>query len=950
MSKRKSPFKDPFASREAEKYENPIPSREYILELLDAADQPVTHEQMCTMLKLTGEDQIEALRRRLIAMARDGQLISNRRDAYVRLDKIDVVRGRVQGHRDGYGFVIPSEGGEDIYLHNRQMRKVFDGDEVLVRLAGEQYRGKEEGAIVEVLTRNTTQLAGRFFNEDGVQFVRPENARVTQDIMVPPSAYGNAKHGQIVVVEITQQPDKNHLPAGRVIQVLGDHMAPGMEIELAIQAHGIPSVWPEAVIAEAARLSQEVDEKDKLHRIDVRHLPFVTIDGEDARDFDDAVLCERRKGGWRLYVAIADVSHYVQVENALDVEARARGNSVYFPDYVVPMLPEALSNGLCSLNPDVDRLCMICEMNISTAGRVTGYQFYEGVMHSHARLTYTKVGEILTGEGDTREMLREEYKAVIPQLELLHKLYECLRAARDERGAIDFETVETRIQFNEERKIERIVPVKRNDAHKLIEECMLCANVCAATFIEKHKLIGLFRVHEGPTETKLANLRAYLSELGLGLAGGDKPTPGDYQQLLQMIQGRSDANLIQTVMLRSLRQAVYQVENHGHFGLGYEAYAHFTSPIRRYPDLLVHRAIRSVIRSSEPTPHVRRMDTAKPIPKKFIYPYSAADILVFGEQCSRTERRADEATRDVVSWLKCEYLRDQVGAVYNGHVSAVTSFGLFVELNDLYVEGLIHITSLPHDYYRFEPAQHRLMGERTRKVFGLGDSLVVRVVRVDLDNRKIDFELESDAAIRRPKSQVKPKIAKRDAKIAVKKAAKTTMKSTAKTATAATGKKPAVNNAVVKKENIKNENVKNENVKKANVKKTAIERTVDKKSSATKLSAKTTAVKTTAVKASGAKDKKVESNKSKAVVAPKIATAKKAVAVKAPESKKAKSVAKASKAASEVSHGHKDAKTTSKKPSATVQSSPPGAARGKDVAGVAKKAVKKTVAKPKATQ
>ena len=788
MTKRKTPPQDPFAAREAEKYDNPIPSREYILELLDSADQPVTHAQMCDILKLTNEDQIEALRRRLIAMARDGQLISNRRDAYLRLDKIDVIRGRVQGHRDGYGFVIPASGGDDIYLHNRQMRKVFDGDEVLVRLSGEQYRGKEEGAIVEVLARNTSQLAGRFFNEDGVQFVRPENARITQDIMVPFGAYGGATHGQIVVVEITQQPDKNRLPMGRVIQVLGDHMAPGMEIELAIQAHGIPSVWPQDVVAEAAQLPVEVAAADKKHRVDVRHLPFVTIDGEDARDFDDAVLCERRRGGWRLYVAIADVSHYVKINSSLDMEARARGNSVYFPDYVVPMLPEALSNGLCSLNPQVDRLCMVCEMNITDAGKITGYEFYEGVMYSHARLTYTKVGKILTEDTDEAKDLRAEYKQVVPQLELLHKLYQCLRVARDERGAIDFDTVETRIQFNAERKIERIIPVKRNDAHRLIEECMLCANVCAARFIEKHNLVGLFRVHEGPTEQKLTNLREFLSELGLGLAGGSEPTSGDYQQLMQMIQGRSDANMIQTVMLRSLRQAMYQVENHGHFGLGYDAYTHFTSPIRRYPDLLVHRAIRSVIRSEMPTSHVRRVEGAKPIPTRNIYPYSANDMVVFGEQCSMTERRADEATRDVVSWLKCEYLRDQVGAVFDGHVSAATGFGLFVELNDLYVEGLVHITALPHDYYRFEPAQHRLVGERTRRVFGLGDELVVRVVRVDLENRKIDFELASDKAVRRPKKAVVPiatkKADKKKARASADGAKGPTKKSTASQKTA----------------------------------------------------------------------------------------------------------------------------------------------------------------------
>ena len=764
LVKRKKISSDPFAAREAEKYQNPVPSREYILELLDSAEHPITHEQMCELLNIVDEERIEALRRRLIAMARDGQLISNRRNAYVRSDKIDMVRGVVQGHRDGYGFIIRADGGEDIYLHNRQMRKVFDGDEVLVRLSGEQYRGKEEGAIIEVLSRNTTQLAGRFSNENGLQFVRPENSRITQDIMVPFGGYGGATHGQIVVVEITLQPDKNRLPAGRVIQVLGDHMAPGMEIELAIQAHGIPNFWPDDVKKEAATLSSEVTAQDKKHRIDLRDLPLVTIDGEDARDFDDAVYCEKRRGGWRLFVAIADVSHYVEVESALDKEAIARGNSVYFPDFVVPMLPEALSNGLCSLNPEVDRLCMVCEMNISPAGRITTFEFYEAVMHSHARLTYNKVDKLLRGEDAEAEQLRKDYVHVMPGIERLQKLFECLRDARDARGAIDFETVETRIVFNEERKIERIVPVKRNDAHKLIEECMLCANVCAANFLEKHQLTGLYRVHEGPSEQKLANLRQFLGELGFGLGGGDKPSSADYQQVMQMIQGRTDSHMIQTVMLRSMRQAMYQVENHGHFGLGYEAYTHFTSPIRRYPDLLVHRAIRSVIRSDKPSAHVRRVASAKPIPLRKIYPYSVSDMLMFGEQCSRTERRADEATRDVISWLKCEFLRDRVGDSFSGRVSSVTSFGLFVELNDLYVEGLVHITSLPHDYYRFEPAMHRLVGDRTRRTFSLGDELLVKVAGVDLDNRKVDFELESVVQKKKSKTVIPDKPVKKAGK------------------------------------------------------------------------------------------------------------------------------------------------------------------------------------------
>jgi len=943
LTKRKTPHQDAFAAREAEKYENPIPSREYILDLLDSAAEPITHPQMCDILNLTDDDQIEALRRRLIAMARDGQLISNRKDAYLRLDKIDVIRGRVQGHKDGYGFVIPANGGEDVYLHNRQMRRVFDGDEVLVRMSGEQYRGKEEGTIVEVLSRNTTQLAGRFFNEDGVQFVRPENARITQDIMIPFGAYGGAQHGQIVVAEITQQPDKNRLPMGRVIQVLGDHMAPGMEIELAIQAHGIPHVWPQEVVSEAAVLPAEVAEADKVNRIDVRHLPFVTIDGEDARDFDDAVLCERRRGGWRLYVAIADVSHYVKVNSPLDMEARSRGNSVYFPDYVVPMLPEALSNGLCSLNPQVDRLCMVCEMTITDAGKITGYEFYEGVMHSHARLTYTKVGKILTESDDEANALREEYKHVLPQLELLHRLYKCLRVARDERGAIDFDTVETRIQFNEDRKIERIVPIKRNDAHKLIEECMLCANVCSAKFLEKHNLVGLYRVHEGPTEQKLTNLREFLAELGLGLAGGAEPTSGDYQQLMQVIQGRSDSNMIQTVMLRSLRQAMYQVENRGHFGLGYDAYTHFTSPIRRYPDLLVHRAIRSVVRSELPSIHVRRAEGAKPIPTRQIYPYDANDMVVFGEQCSLTERRADEATRDVVSWLKCEYLRDQVGAVFAGHVSAVTGFGLFVELKDLYVDGLVHITALPHDYYRFEAAQHRLVGERTRRVFGLGDELVVRVVRVDLENRKIDFELESDNAIRRPKKSIVPK--KSTVSVVVKKAEKKKARaaesskpaskksSASKTSAKSSGSNAAKTSGKVNKKSAgKNPTAKTPSGRSLVSKKSYAKspaQTKSEKITAAKKAADSLSAKTGAVKASAAK-KVVENSfvENKAVIEQKTAAK--------PASTKAKK-------SSEVNNGDQNQKAPRKKTSSTVQQPAPSAASS--LVAKAKAVVKKALGK-----
>lgn len=757
MSKDKKSAADPHSDREAAKYDNPIPSREYIIEVLGQAAGPMTHEALCDVLGMQSEENIEALRRRLIAMSRDGQLLSNRKRGYGVIDKLDLIRGRVQGHKDGFGFVVPAEGGDDLFLSYRQMRKVFDGDEVLVRRTGTDFKGRSEGSIVEVLVHNTHQIVGRFFSEDGVQFVRPDNPRLSHDVMMAAKESGSSKDGQFVVVEITRQPGRNNPPTGRILEILGDHMAPGMEIDVAIRSHGIPNLWPSEVQAEAAQLSPEVEEADKLNRVDLRDLPFVTIDGEDARDFDDAVYCQRKaSGGWRLYVAIADVSHYVAIGSALDREATVRGTSVYFPDYVVPMLPEALSNGLCSLNPHVDRLSMVCEMTLSDSGHISGYKFYEAVIHSHARLTYNQVGDALGVEKPSlgRKLLNkvglgkkskadvsDDLQKVLGDIFELHNLYKALRKARDKRGAIDFETVETRILFDENRKIEQIVPTVRNDAHKLIEECMLAANVCAARFLEKHELPALYRVHQGPKEQKLENLRTFLTELGLSMPGSQNPDPKDYQALLLSIKERPDAHLIQTVMLRSLSQAKYQPDNEGHFGLGYEAYAHFTSPIRRYPDLLVHRAIRHVVRSPIKTKHVVRVDGAPEIAKRKIYPYSLGDMLGLGEQTSINERRADEATRDVVSWLKCEYLQDHVGDEFDGTVTAATGFGLFVELKDLYVEGLIHITNLPHDYYHFESAHHRLIGERSGQVYRLGDSLRVRVVRVDLDDRKVDFEL-----------------------------------------------------------------------------------------------------------------------------------------------------------------------------------------------------------------
>lgn len=735
-------FVDPQAARELQKYENPIASRELISEILAAAEGPLSHMTLCQRLGLDDPNAIEALRRRLIAMERDGQLVSNRKGAYAVVDKFDLVRGRVQGHRDGYGFVMPLGGGEDIYLTNRQMRKVFDGDEVLVRKGQTDFRGRIEGAIIEVIASPAKTLVGRLYSERGIHFLRADNPRIFQDILVAEDALGGAKTGQLIALEVVDHPFKNRFPSGRVVEILGEHLAPGVEIDVAIRSHNIPYLWPDDVAAQAAAINPQVQEADKLMRIDMRHLPLVTIDGEDARDFDDAVFCEKKRGGgWRLYVAIADVAHYVAVDSPLDREAQLRGNSVYFPDYVVPMLPEALSNGLCSLNPAVDRLCMICEMTISAAGKITGFVFYESVMHSKARLTYTQVGEMLKERSLKHSEIRTRFASVVPHLDELANLYAALRGARDERGAIDFETTETRIIFDAQRKIDKIVPVVRNDAHKLIEECMLAANVCAAKFLEELAVPALYRVHEPPKERKLELLKDFLSELGLSLRSYEDIKPADYQAIIQAVAHRPDASLIQTVLLRSMNQAVYSPENKGHFGLAYQAYTHFTSPIRRYPDLLTHRAIRSLIRSDRPSKRVRRHPDAPIVAAAQTYPYSVTDIVTLGEQCSLTERRADEATRDVVGWLKCEYLQSRVGEVFQGIVSAVVGFGLFVELSDLFVEGLVHISSLPQDYYHHQPAQHRLLGERTGRTFRLGDRLRVKVVRVSLDDRKVDFEL-----------------------------------------------------------------------------------------------------------------------------------------------------------------------------------------------------------------
>ena len=747
--------KDPHYEREAAKYGRPIPSRELILEILNKAGKPLKFTDLINRLELSDPSDQEALGYRLRAMTRDGQLIFNRRKQYLPIDHADLIAGRVMGHPDGFGFLIPDDKSEDLYLSAKQMRRVMHGDKALVSLVGLDRKGRKEGAIVEILERGSKQIVGRYFEESGIGYVEPDNSRIGQSIFIPPNHKNKAKDGQIVVASITEYPTLRSQAIGKITEVLGEHMAPGMEIDIALRSHDLPFEWPHEVMQAAEKLGAEVTEEDKKNRLDLRNIPLVTIDGADARDFDDAVYCEPDGKNWKLYVAIADVSHYVKKDEALDKEAVKRGTSVYFPKQVIPMLPEALSNGLCSLNPHVDRLCMVCEIRIKANGKLIDYKFHEAVMHSAARLTYDEVAAMVV---DKDAALRKKHKNIIKHLDDLYRLYHALRQQRTARGAIDFETTETQIIFGENRKIESIQPIVRNDAHKIIEECMILANVCAAMFLEKHKIPAPHRSHPQPKAEKIANLREFLNGLALSLAGGDSPEPRDYADLLNSIQDRPDFNLIQTVLLRSLNQASYTVEPAGHFGLALEHYAHFTSPIRRYPDLLVHRAIRHILQFSKGESLANkalRHVTGKKAAKSYVY--TPDEMASLCEHCSLTERRAEDASRDVIAWLKCEYMQDKVGESFDGIITAVTNFGLFVELDNIFIEGLVHVTALANDYYHFDASRHQLVGENTHKRYRLGDSLKVLVARVNLDERKVDFVLPETAkqASKKPKKRSK---------------------------------------------------------------------------------------------------------------------------------------------------------------------------------------------------
>jgi len=679
--------------------------RNEILDALNSAGAPLTAQELAARLEIKGGER-RALEAALAALERAGEVVQNRAGALLVAKRIALLAGRVEGHPDGHGFLEPDDGGARVFLPPAEMREVIHGDRAAVRVSGRDSRGRPQGTIVEVLERGNRRIVGRLHAGHGVLFLVPEDRRIAHDIVVPPAEVGRAKAGQVVTVDLIAQPSRHAQPIGRVAEVLGHYADPGMEIEIAVRKFELPHQFSKRALAAAHALPDEVRSEDLHGRKDLRELHFVTIDGETARDFDDAVFCRREGKGFRLWVAIADVSHYVRHGDALDVEARERGTSVYFPRRVIPMLPEKLSNGLCSLNPQADRLAMACEMEITPSGEVSGYKFYPAVIRSHARLTYTEAWERLSS------------KTAKEHLAVLYDVFKVLLGQRERRGAIDFETVETRMLFDARGKIEKIVPEPRNDAHRLIEECMLAANVCAGNFVAEHAHPVLYRVHDVPSAEKVSALRAFLAELGLQLPGGEIPRPADYAQLLQRIRKRPDFALLQTILLRSLKQAVYSPNNAGHFGLAFDAYVHFTSPIRRYPDLLVHRAIKAILARKR---------------------YDGVEWEALGRHCSETERRADDASRDVENWLKCYYMRDHVGGTFSGTITGVAPFGLFVTLDDYFVDGLVHISELGRDYFQYDDARHMLLGDRTGMRYRLADRMTVKLVRVDIEQRKMDL-------------------------------------------------------------------------------------------------------------------------------------------------------------------------------------------------------------------
>jgi ribonuclease R len=716
---------DPHLEREKGKYADPIPSREWIMAYLEKVGRLVSKRHLIKHFSLDSTDGREALRRRLRAMLRDGQLIQNRRGQFGLVSQMPLFKGIVVGRRDGYGMVRMAEGQDDIYLTPRQMSALFPGDEVMVRPNERQSRGRNLGDVVEVLTRSTQCVVGTYLDNKGVGVVVPIDPTISQEVLIPDEHKAKARAGDYVEVAIVAQPHARQQPIGHIQAVLGNDQTPGIEAEVMLRAHEIPHHWSETIAMRMRHLNHEIPDDVRRCREDLTALPLVTIDGEDAKDFDDAVYCEAMDKKWRLVVAIADVSYFIEEGSELDQEAARRGNSTYFPHRVIPMLPEALSNDLCSLKPQVERLAMVCDMHIDRKGHLLDYTFKEAIIRSHARLTYTQVAQMLSGDLPTQQSL------VKPLADLV-SLYKVLFAGREQRGALDFDSTESRMVMNSDHAVVDIVPVERTIAHRLIEECMLVANVASAQFLHGHRYPALYRIHEGPDPQKLIDLRAFLQAFGLSLGGRGAPKPKDYAKLLSQVAQKPEAGMLQTVILRSMKQAVYSPDNQGHFGLAYDEYLHFTSPIRRYPDLLVHRAIKAVLAKCKPTDDL------------------IAQGLVLGEQCSITERRSDLAVRECTNWLKCRYMAGHLGLEFDGVISSVTAFGLFIAVEPTGIEGLIHISQLKNDYYDFDPIHHLLRGGRSGQCYQLGDRVKVRLVRVSVEDRQIDFEL-LDGGVKRRK-------------------------------------------------------------------------------------------------------------------------------------------------------------------------------------------------------
>lgn len=734
---KKSPhqMRDPFAARESAKYDQPIVSREFLLDLIKQHKMPVSQKHVAATLNYTDSNRLEALHRRLTAMVRDGQIFQNRRGGYISFDHMDLEKGCVQAHADGFGFLIPESDGKDIFLAERQMRRLMHGDKAAVKITHfDTRRKRSEGALITVLERAHETVIGRYQRESGIDFMVPDDKRLPRDILINRDVGHTAKPGDIVVVRITKYPKQHTQAVGIIETVLGQADTPGIAVTIAINKYAIPHQWHKATLHETETLQQTIKANDLENRQDLRHLPFVTIDGADARDFDDAVYCEATNdGSYRLYVAIADVAHYVHPDSALDREAAHRGTSVYFPGEVIPMLPEVLSNDLCSLKPNVDRLCLVCCMTINLQGDIKNYTFSDAVIHSQARLIYDEVAAALDTENPAGLVTNQ---AVKQNLENLQQVYQALSKARKKRHALEFDTQEIAFNYNAQHQIESIVPIKRNIAHMIIEACMIAANVCAAKLLKQNKIPTLYRTHAGPHADKLPNLNEFLVSFGIKLPNL-KPTPKDYAEMLEQARARPEFDMIQTVMIRSLLQANYSPDGKiGHFGLALQDYAHFTSPIRRYPDLLVHRAIKYWIKKGD----------------RESYNYNLTTMTALGDSCSQHERRADEATRDVTDWLKCEFLQKRIGQQYNGIITGVTSFGLFVQIDDLLISGLVHVTSLPRDYYHFDPVHQRLIGELTNRCYQLGNRLTIKVIRVDKEARKIDFDLLETKRSHRSKS------------------------------------------------------------------------------------------------------------------------------------------------------------------------------------------------------